>query len=110
MPTTREAARQLIVHLPEQATWDDIMYGLYVKQKIKEGLANIEADRTAPHEAFKAEQLGRARATLREKVAKLPWQKRWGLEWNSHNSIALPSTRWSWEASPAFATCESRSE
>ena len=72
MPTTREAARQLMAHLPHQVPWTDITYELRVKQKIKEGLANIEADRTAPHEAFKAERLGRARATLREQVAKTP--------------------------------------
>ncbi len=59
MPSAREAARQIIEHLPEQATWDDIMYELYVKQKIEEGLADIEASRTIPHDAVKAELLGR---------------------------------------------------
>ena len=59
MPSAREAARQIIEHLPEQATWDDIMYELYVKQKIEEGRADIEASRTIPHDAVKAELLGR---------------------------------------------------
>ncbi len=59
MPSAKEAARQLIDHPPEQATWDDIMYELYVKQKIEEGLADIEAGRTVPHEEVKAELLGR---------------------------------------------------
>lgn len=58
MPSAKAAARQIIERLPEQATWDDIMYGLYVKQKIEEGLADIEAGRTVPHEAVKAELLG----------------------------------------------------
>lgn len=57
MSSAKEAARQLIDHLPEQATWDDIMYELYVKQKIEEGLADIEAGRTIPHEQVKAELL-----------------------------------------------------
>jgi len=35
------------------------MYELYVKQKMEEGLADIEAGRTAPHEEVKAEMLGR---------------------------------------------------
>jgi predicted transcriptional regulator len=35
------------------------MYELYVKQKIEQGLADIEADRTIPHEEIKAELLGR---------------------------------------------------
>ena len=34
MPSAKDAARKIIDHLPEQATWDDIMYTLYVKQKI----------------------------------------------------------------------------
>jgi predicted transcriptional regulator len=57
MSSAKEAARQLIDHLPDQATWDDIMYELYVKQKIEEGLADIEAGRTVPHEQVKAELL-----------------------------------------------------
>jgi len=58
MPSAKDAARQIIDHLPEQATWDDIMYELYVKQKIEEGLADIEAGRTTPHEQVMAELLG----------------------------------------------------
>lgn len=58
MASAKEAARQIIEHLPEQATWDDIMYELYVKQKIEEGLTDIEAGRTIPHEEVKAELLG----------------------------------------------------
>lgn len=58
--TAKEAARQIIEHLPDQATWKDIMYELYVKQKMEEGLADIEADRTIPHETLKAEMLGNA--------------------------------------------------
>ena len=57
MPSAKDAARQIIEHLPEQATWDDIMYELYVKQKIEEGLADIEAGRTIPHAQVKAELL-----------------------------------------------------
>ena len=34
------------------------MYELYVKQKIEEGLADIEKGRTVPHEKIKAELLG----------------------------------------------------
>jgi len=59
MQSAKDAARQIIDRLPDQATWDDIMYELYVKQKIVEGLADIEAGRTIPHEQVKAELLGR---------------------------------------------------
>ncbi len=58
MQSAKQAAKAIIDHLPEQASWDDIMYELYVKQKIEEGLADIEADRTIPHEQVKAELLG----------------------------------------------------
>ena len=60
MQSAKDAARQIIDRLPDQATWDDIMYELYVKQKIVEGLADIEAGRTIPHEQVKAELLGRS--------------------------------------------------
>ena len=59
MPSAKDAARRIIDRLPDQASWDDIMYELYVKQKIEEGLADIEAGRTIPHEEIKAELLGR---------------------------------------------------
>ena len=58
MQSAKDAAKQIIDHLPEQATWDDIMYELYVKQKIEEGLADIETGNTVPHEQVKAELLG----------------------------------------------------
>ena len=32
--TAKEAALHIIERLPELASWDDIMYELYVKQKI----------------------------------------------------------------------------
>jgi predicted transcriptional regulator len=57
MPSAKDAARKILERLPEQATWDDIMYELYVKQKIEEGLADIEAGRTVSHEQIKAELL-----------------------------------------------------
>lgn len=61
MATPKQAAKELIEHLSDQASWNDIMYELYVKQKIEEGLADIEAGRTTPHEQVKAELLGNGR-------------------------------------------------
>lgn len=51
--TAKEAARQIIEHLPEQATWDDIMYELYVKQKIEAGLQAAKDGRVVSHEEAK---------------------------------------------------------
>ncbi len=57
MNTPKQAARQLLDHLPDQASWDEIMYELYVKEKIEAGLADIKAGRTIAHEQVKAELL-----------------------------------------------------
>jgi predicted transcriptional regulator len=53
MQTAKQAAKQIIDHLPEQASWDDIMYELYVKQKIEKGLNAIEQGHTVSHEEAK---------------------------------------------------------
>jgi predicted transcriptional regulator len=60
MPTAEEAARQIIDHLPDQATWDDIMYELYVKQKIEEGIHAADEGRTVPQSEAKQRLLGDA--------------------------------------------------
>jgi predicted transcriptional regulator len=58
MQSAKQVAKAVIDQLPEQASWDEIMYELYAKQKIEEGLADIEAGRVIPHERVKAELLG----------------------------------------------------
>ncbi|MCA9468425.1 MAG: hypothetical protein KC643_23700 [Nitrospira sp.] len=58
MATAKEAAREVLERLSDQVTWNDIMYELYVKQKLEAGLADIEAGRTVPHQQLKAEILG----------------------------------------------------
>ncbi len=50
MSTTKEEAIRLISGLPEEVTWDDIMYRLYVKRKIEEGIKAAEEGRTITHE------------------------------------------------------------
>lgn len=56
--TAKQAARDLIERLPDEAGWDDIMYEMYVRQKIEEGLNDIEAGRVIPHEDAKRQLLG----------------------------------------------------
>ena len=56
--TAKEAARQVIERLPDQASWDELMYELYVKQKIETGLADVRAGRTVAHDDVRAELLG----------------------------------------------------
>lgn len=57
MQSAKQAAKQIIDHLPEQASWDDIMYELYVKQKIEKGLHAIEQGQTVSHEEAKSRLL-----------------------------------------------------
>jgi hypothetical protein len=42
----KHEARRLVDNLPENATWDDLMYEIYVRQAIEAGLADSEAERT----------------------------------------------------------------
>ncbi|MCC6418705.1 MAG: hypothetical protein IT429_10760 [Gemmataceae bacterium] len=39
-------ARRLVEQLPDDATWDDLMYEIYVRQTIESGLRDAEAGRT----------------------------------------------------------------
>ncbi|MDZ4260957.1 MAG: hypothetical protein U1B30_01320 [Pseudomonadota bacterium] len=55
----KESAQHIINQLPEQASWGDIMYELYVKQKIEAGLKAVEEGRTIPHDQVKARILAR---------------------------------------------------
>lgn len=58
MHSAKQAARELIEHLPESVSWNDLMYELYVKQKIEEGLKELDEGRGIPHEAVKRRLLG----------------------------------------------------
>ncbi len=48
--TVKEAARKLVEELPDEATWDDLMYEIYVLQKIEEGLRAADEGRVLSHE------------------------------------------------------------
>ncbi len=39
----KEKAKQLIDKLPENSTWEDLMYEIYVRQAIESGLNDSEA-------------------------------------------------------------------
>jgi len=50
----KEQARQLVEELPEGATWDDLMYKIYVRQAIETGLSDSDAGRTQDVKAVRA--------------------------------------------------------
>ena len=39
----KEEARKLIENLPDDSTWEDLMYQIYVRESIESGLADSEA-------------------------------------------------------------------
>ncbi|MUG98195.1 hypothetical protein F7734_40160 [Scytonema sp. UIC 10036] len=43
----KEEARKLIDRLPENCTWDDLMYEIYVRQVVEAGLADSKAGRVS---------------------------------------------------------------
>lgn len=58
MHSAKQAARELIEQLPDTVSWDDLMYELYVKQKIENGLKELDAGLGVPHEEVKRRLLG----------------------------------------------------
>ena len=48
MPTVMEKqeAHRLVDRLPDNATWDDLMHEIYVREAIDRGLADSRAGRT----------------------------------------------------------------
>lgn len=53
MKTTKEQAIDAISRLPAEATWQDIMYCLYVCRKIEEGIKAAKEGRVVGHEEVK---------------------------------------------------------
>jgi len=53
MATVREEARRLLERLPDEASWDDLMYEIYVRKKIAAGLKAAEEGRLVSHEEVK---------------------------------------------------------
>lgn len=41
----KEEARRLVDSLPDDSTWEDLMYQIYVREAVEKGLADAEAGR-----------------------------------------------------------------
>jgi predicted transcriptional regulator len=52
--TVKKEARRLVDELPENATWDDLIYRIYVRQAIETGLADSEAGRVVTVDEVRA--------------------------------------------------------
>lgn len=53
MPLAKEEAMSLIQALPDDCSLEDIMYELYVKNKINAGLKAVKDGKTLSHEKVK---------------------------------------------------------
>ncbi|MDX6559129.1 MAG: hypothetical protein QOF72_2178 [Blastocatellia bacterium] len=51
----KEEARRLVENLPDDSTWEDLMYQIYVRETIEAGLADIEAGRVTNVEKVREE-------------------------------------------------------
>lgn len=59
MSIIKKEAKKLIDKLPEQATWDDIMYEFYVKKKLAVALKAADEGRVIPHKEVKKRLLSK---------------------------------------------------
>jgi predicted transcriptional regulator len=49
MDTAKEQVQQILATLPEDASLEDIQYHIYVRQKIQQGVDDVDAGRTISH-------------------------------------------------------------
>lgn len=49
METAKEQVEEILKTLPDDASLEDIQYHIYVRQKIEQGLADVEAGRVVSH-------------------------------------------------------------
>ena len=48
--TVEERARHLVERLGDDATWDDLLYGIEIVRGIERGIAQLDAGLGVPHE------------------------------------------------------------
>ena len=53
MPVVKKEAIELIENMPDDLSWDDIIYEMYVKKKIDIGLKAAKEGQTISHEDVK---------------------------------------------------------
>lgn len=54
-PQTKQAVRDLLGKLPDDCTLDDVLYHVYVLQRVSRGLAEANAGQLIPHEQVEQE-------------------------------------------------------
>ena len=54
----KQTVRDLLDQLPDDCTLEDVLYHLYVIEKVQKGISELDADRGIPHEQV-AEEMRR---------------------------------------------------
>lgn len=49
METAKEQVQQILGMLPDEASLEDIPYHIYVRQKIEQGIADVDGGRVVSH-------------------------------------------------------------
>ncbi|MEN6405287.1 MAG: hypothetical protein ABFC77_02335 [Thermoguttaceae bacterium] len=55
MNAVKEEAKKLLDHIPDTASWDDIMYEFYLRQKVEASLKQMEAGEVVSQEEVERE-------------------------------------------------------
>ena len=50
MPTAKEEVRRMLDRLPDDASFEDIQYHIYVREKVERGLEAVEANQVLTEE------------------------------------------------------------
>jgi len=50
MASIKEEAQRLVDNLSDDATWDDLMYEIYVNKKVAQGEEALAGGKVVPHE------------------------------------------------------------
>ena len=53
MSLIKEEAMKIVKNLPDNATWEDLIYQFYVKKRIENGIKEIEDGEIVTHEEVK---------------------------------------------------------
>ena len=53
--SVKSRAMRLVRDLPSNSSWDELMYRIYVRQKVEAGLSDLKDGRTHRHDAIRRE-------------------------------------------------------
>lgn len=64
MQTVKQIVRDIADHLPEEATFDDAMHALYIRQKLERSLQAAEEGKVTSQDAMEKRYLNRVQPAL----------------------------------------------